>query len=168
MTDPDSAVRLTQDGEVDAIYNGIPDWVYEEEVLGTNTAMHTSPDGQLMLYAQFNDSQVTFKLSFAYLYYHSFFSHNFWLQKVQLRTKRAESTAMLTSPKGQFMLYAQFNDPQVNSPLRLRFSNLYNHSFIYLWLEKLQLRSKIAEFLPRWISTKLFKHGFTLVHPYTH
>ena len=113
---------------MDAIYNGIPDWVYEEEVLGTNTAMHTSPDGQFMLYAQFNDSQVTFKLSFAYLYYHSFFSHNFWLQKVQLRTKRAESTAMLTSPKGQFMLYTQFNDSQVKFKLSF-FANLYYHSF---------------------------------------
>ena len=64
MSDPDSAVRLTQNGEVDAIYNGIPDWVYEEEVLGTNTAMHTSPNGQFMLYAQFNDSKVKLKLSF--------------------------------------------------------------------------------------------------------
>ena len=37
----------------------ISDWVYEEEVLGTNTAMHISPDGRYLAYAQFNDTKVS-------------------------------------------------------------------------------------------------------------
>jgi len=45
---------------VDEIYNGIPDWVYEEEVLDTNKALHASPDGKFLAFAQFNDSMVNF------------------------------------------------------------------------------------------------------------
>ncbi len=63
VSDPDSSVELTSDGVVDAIYNGIPDWVYEEEVLSTNTAMHVSEDGKYLAYAQFNDTEVRFFLS---------------------------------------------------------------------------------------------------------
>jgi len=34
------------------------DWVYEEEVLGTNQAMYVSNDGKYLAYAQFNDTFV--------------------------------------------------------------------------------------------------------------
>ena len=50
--------QITFDGEVDTIYNGIPDWVYEEEILSTNKAMYFSSDGKNMAFAQFNDSLV--------------------------------------------------------------------------------------------------------------
>lgn len=60
VSNPDSVVQLTHDGSVDEIYNGIPDWVYEEEVLDTNKALHASPDGKFLAFAQFNDSMVNF------------------------------------------------------------------------------------------------------------
>ncbi|KAL5479676.1 hypothetical protein EMCRGX_G023232 [Ephydatia muelleri] len=37
---------------------GIPDWVYEEEVLSSNSAIWWAPDGVKILYAAFNDSLV--------------------------------------------------------------------------------------------------------------
>lgn len=49
---------ITSDGETDVIYNGVPDWVYEEEVLGTDAASWFSPNGEMLAYAKFNDSQV--------------------------------------------------------------------------------------------------------------
>ncbi|XP_035211112.1 venom dipeptidyl peptidase 4-like [Stegodyphus dumicola] len=52
--------RLTSDGENDVILNGIPDWVYEEEILGSNHAIWWSDDGTKIAYASFNDSAVDF------------------------------------------------------------------------------------------------------------
>lgn len=52
------AVQVTTSGEPDVIFNGVPDWVYEEEILGQNYAIWWSPDGQYFLFATFNDSQI--------------------------------------------------------------------------------------------------------------
>ena len=53
-----STVQITTDGIVDNFYNGIPDWVYEEEVLSTNKAMYYSSSGSKLAYAQFDDRLV--------------------------------------------------------------------------------------------------------------
>ncbi|KAI5632757.1 venom dipeptidyl peptidase 4 [Phthorimaea operculella] len=50
-------VQITDSG-VDAIYNGIPDWVYEEEVFGTNNAIWFSADGSKLAFATFDDTNV--------------------------------------------------------------------------------------------------------------
>ncbi|KAJ3655173.1 hypothetical protein Zmor_014310 [Zophobas morio] len=50
------ARRITNDGTF--IYNGIPDWVYEEEVFSSNKALWFSPDGTKLAYARFDDTQV--------------------------------------------------------------------------------------------------------------
>ncbi|XP_020277836.1 venom dipeptidyl peptidase 4 isoform X2 [Pseudomyrmex gracilis] len=50
--------RVTTSGESKDIYNGIPDWVYEEEVLSSATAMWYSPDGRHLAFATFNDTVV--------------------------------------------------------------------------------------------------------------
>merc|ERR1711892_587963 len=49
---------ITNDGEVDNVFNGIPDWVYEEEVLGVNYAHYINGEGSRIAFAQFNDSLV--------------------------------------------------------------------------------------------------------------
>ncbi|XP_061430519.1 dipeptidyl peptidase 4 [Lethenteron reissneri] len=54
------AVKVTTSGAYSQVYNGIPDWVYEEEMLGSNNAMWWSPDGQHLAYAEFNDTEVPF------------------------------------------------------------------------------------------------------------
>ncbi|XP_026313820.1 venom dipeptidyl peptidase 4-like [Hyposmocoma kahamanoa] len=52
------AIPITTNGEEYVIYNGIPDWVYEEEVFGSNNAMWFSADGTKLAYATFNDTEV--------------------------------------------------------------------------------------------------------------
>ncbi|KAM4697885.1 prolyl endopeptidase FAP-like [Rhinophrynus dorsalis] len=54
----ESAIALTQNGKENTIYNGIPDWVYEEEMLGTKSAIWWSPNGTFISYVQFNDTDV--------------------------------------------------------------------------------------------------------------
>lgn len=51
-------IIITSDGIPGVIYNGIPDWVYEEEVLGSDAASWFSPDGRNLAYVRFNDEDV--------------------------------------------------------------------------------------------------------------
>ncbi|KAH8293230.1 hypothetical protein KR018_000532 [Drosophila ironensis] len=50
--------RITHDAVPGVVYNGVPDWLYEEEILHANNAIWMSDNGQLMLYATFNDTHV--------------------------------------------------------------------------------------------------------------
>ncbi|XP_058063063.1 venom dipeptidyl peptidase 4 [Anopheles bellator] len=50
--------RLTKNAVPGIVYNGVPDWLYEEEILHANKAIWLSTDGHLMLYTTFNDSLV--------------------------------------------------------------------------------------------------------------
>ncbi|XP_038072589.1 inactive dipeptidyl peptidase 10-like isoform X2 [Patiria miniata] len=54
----DTAVRITETGEEGTIFNGIPDWVYEEELLSRDNAIYWSSDGTKLVYASFNDTDV--------------------------------------------------------------------------------------------------------------
>jgi dipeptidyl-peptidase-4 len=49
--------QMTNDGEVNKILNGIPDWVYEEE-FEFNRAFEWSPDSKQIAYIKFNEEQV--------------------------------------------------------------------------------------------------------------
>lgn len=58
--------RLTFTGVPDVIFNGVPDWVYEEEVLASAVAFWFSPDGRHLAFATYNDTRVK---DIAILYY---------------------------------------------------------------------------------------------------
>ncbi|KAK7126649.1 hypothetical protein R3I94_017982 [Phoxinus phoxinus] len=51
-------IQVTYDGAHNLILNGVPDWVYEEEMFSTNFALWWSPNGRFVAYAKFNDSKV--------------------------------------------------------------------------------------------------------------
>ncbi|XP_034243317.1 venom dipeptidyl peptidase 4 isoform X2 [Thrips palmi] len=55
-----ASVRITATGVQDTIYNGVPDWVYEEEVLSGNKALWFAPDGSRLAYVTYNDTAVPF------------------------------------------------------------------------------------------------------------
>ncbi|XP_076391296.1 dipeptidyl peptidase 10 isoform X3 [Megachile rotundata] len=50
--------RVTNTAVPGILSNGLPDWLYEEEILHCAEAIWMSPDGHMMLYASFNDSLV--------------------------------------------------------------------------------------------------------------
>ncbi|XP_030751090.1 venom dipeptidyl peptidase 4 isoform X2 [Sitophilus oryzae] len=52
--DSDQVVQLTN--TTGFITNGIPDWVYEEEIFGSNKAFWFSADGKKLAYIRFNDT----------------------------------------------------------------------------------------------------------------
>ncbi|EON69005.1 dipeptidyl peptidase 4 [Coniosporium apollinis CBS 100218] len=49
--------QITYDGGPD-VFNGVPDWVYEEEIFGTNSALWFSPDGEYLAFLSFNETGV--------------------------------------------------------------------------------------------------------------
>ncbi len=56
--------QITYDGKINAIINGAPDWVYEEE-FSFNRAYEWSPDGKYLAYMKFDESKVkTYTLKF--------------------------------------------------------------------------------------------------------
>ncbi|CAG5083318.1 Similar to DPP10: Inactive dipeptidyl peptidase 10 (Homo sapiens) [Cotesia congregata] len=50
--------RVTNTALPGILSNGLPDWLYEEEILRSSHAIWMSKDGHMMLYASFNDSLV--------------------------------------------------------------------------------------------------------------
>ena len=87
-------IRLTSTGVAGLIYNGVTDWLYQgksstifveffnkkknitEEILKSQTALWSSEDGFLLLYASFNDTNVGEMV-------HPWFSSNTLLQSGQ-------------------------------------------------------------------------------------
>ncbi|XP_078142321.1 inactive dipeptidyl peptidase 10-like [Centroberyx gerrardi] len=53
-----SSWRLTSSGQEGIVFNGISDWLYEEEVLHTQAAHWWSPDGSRLAYLTINDTLV--------------------------------------------------------------------------------------------------------------
>ncbi|XP_004372812.1 dipeptidyl aminopeptidase-like protein 6 isoform X1 [Trichechus manatus latirostris] len=51
-------IRVVSTGKEGVIYNGLSDWLYEEEILKTHIAHWWSPDGTRLAYATINDSRV--------------------------------------------------------------------------------------------------------------
>ncbi|KAI9219719.1 dipeptidyl peptidase IV N-terminal region-domain-containing protein [Blastocladiella britannica] len=58
-------LRITFDGSA-AVMSGVPDWVYEEEVLASSHALYWSPTGAHLAYLRFNDTGVPV---YSYPYY---------------------------------------------------------------------------------------------------
>ncbi|KAG0710834.1 Prolyl endopeptidase FAP [Chionoecetes opilio] len=55
--DLETMYRITDTGQIGSIFNAIPDWVYEEEILSSNSALWFSPDSRRIAFATFNDSR---------------------------------------------------------------------------------------------------------------
>ncbi|XP_039204575.1 dipeptidyl aminopeptidase-like protein 6 isoform X7 [Crotalus tigris] len=52
------AIRVVSTGKDKVIFNGLSDWLYEEEILKSQIAHWWSPDGTRLAYATINDSRV--------------------------------------------------------------------------------------------------------------
>lgn len=50
--------QITNTGVFGTIYNGVPDWVYEEEVFSSNKALWFSPSGNKLAFGYFDDSNT--------------------------------------------------------------------------------------------------------------
>ncbi len=55
--DKNTEIRITSDGKINSIINGIPDWVYEEE-FSFNRAFSWSPDGKYISFLRLDETNV--------------------------------------------------------------------------------------------------------------
>ncbi|KAF3196805.1 diacylglycerol pyrophosphate phosphatase [Orbilia oligospora] len=56
--------QITRDGGPDT-FNGVPDWVYEEEIFGDRKTLWWSPDGEYVAYLRFDETGVeTFRVPY--------------------------------------------------------------------------------------------------------
>lgn len=55
--DYDSEVQVTTDGQINAVINGVPDWVYEEE-FSTASSMTWAPDNSMLCFLRYDESAV--------------------------------------------------------------------------------------------------------------
>uniref|UniRef100_A0A8D0HNW1 Fibroblast activation protein alpha n=1 Tax=Sphenodon punctatus TaxID=8508 RepID=A0A8D0HNW1_SPHPU len=54
----DHPIKITTNGKENEIFNGIPDWVYEEEMLAVKYALWWSPNRRFLAYIEFNDTGI--------------------------------------------------------------------------------------------------------------
>jgi dipeptidyl-peptidase-4 len=52
-----TVTQITEDGGPD-MFHGVPDWIYEEEILGDRFALWFSPDGEYVAFLSFNETGV--------------------------------------------------------------------------------------------------------------
>ncbi|OZJ04293.1 hypothetical protein BZG36_02573 [Bifiguratus adelaidae] len=57
VTNLKTHIQVTDDGDKNT-FNGLPDWVYEEEVFGNDAALWWSPDATHVAYLRFNETEV--------------------------------------------------------------------------------------------------------------
>lgn len=50
--------RITYNGVPGVLFNGVPDWLYENEILHTEHSLWFSNDGKYLMYMTFNDTNV--------------------------------------------------------------------------------------------------------------
>ncbi|XP_023327805.1 dipeptidyl aminopeptidase-like protein 6 [Eurytemora carolleeae] len=50
--------RITSTGVEGVLFNGVPDWIYEEELLNSGSASWVSPGGTFLAFCTFNDTRV--------------------------------------------------------------------------------------------------------------
>lgn len=97
ITDLKNHTRITFDGSA-TIFNGVPDWVYEEEVFGKDYALWWSPDSTHLAYLRFNETAVP---EYHLQYYAS--SNNSYPDELTIKY-----------PK---VIYALFRPHNINDPL---------------------------------------------------
>ncbi|CAH1126725.1 unnamed protein product [Ceutorhynchus assimilis] len=84
----DLVCRITNTGQSNLIFNGVPDWLYENEILRSSHALWFSPDNYYLLYISFNDTNVG---EYSYAWYDSKNSNAIYPEVRSFRYPRVET-----------------------------------------------------------------------------
>ncbi|XP_025894386.1 dipeptidyl peptidase 4 [Nothoprocta perdicaria] len=142
------AVQITTNGEENKIFNGIPDWVYEEEMFGTHSALWWSPSGNFLAYASFNDTEVP-------LIEYSFYSEDTLQYPKTIRIPYPKAGAK--NPTVQFFIVdmqslPDFNSTEISPPAEIKSGDHYlsvvtwvtDERICLQWLRRIQNFSVLA------------------------
>ncbi|CAK8673111.1 unnamed protein product [Clavelina lepadiformis] len=134
---PTGMVRITHDGSKNQILNGLPDWVYEEEMVFTTNNIFWSPDSRFLAYLVTNDTLVD-KIEY------SVYGDFQYPDMVEVAYPKAGSA----NPTVSMKLYMAAHDSVISvaAPVELvgsehLFSRFYWHpdsnSFIIYWMNRI-------------------------------
>lgn len=169
--------RITKDGIPGVIFNGIPDWLYEHEILKTDHSLWFSNDGKFLMYATYNDTNVG---EYKYPWYDSANPTAKYPQIRNVRypkvdTPNPEVTVHVVNLKRPKYLFPQPVKPtnSVETDSYITHVSWYsNHQVAVVWLNRRQNVSVIATCKsPNFTCTNLYiekaECGWTepIVHP---
>ncbi|NXN69773.1 DPP4 peptidase, partial [Himantopus himantopus] len=129
-------VQITENGEENKIFNGIPDWVYEEEMFGTHSALWWSPSGDFVAYAAFNDTEVP-------VIEYSFYSEDTLQYPKTVRIPYPKAGA--TNPTVQFFivdtrLSSYFRSAEISPPAEIQSGDHYLSVVTWVTDERISLQ----------------------------
>merc|ERR1712127_178086 len=90
-----SVTKITSDGLDNEIYNGLPEWVYEEEMLGTNHATYWSPEGTQIMFVKFQTQTTQDRLDGdrdAHIYKYSWYGQEQYPETKEISFSKAGTT----------------------------------------------------------------------------
>ncbi|XKL68722.1 hypothetical protein PGB90_006491 [Kerria lacca] len=109
-------IRITKTGIRNLIYNGIPDWLYQEEIfLDPSKAYWPSADGSLLLFATFNDSNVE---NFEYPWMEDGFQNVDPMKLIYTKSVRYP-TPGTNIPKAELWLFNITLSNETSSPIKI-------------------------------------------------
>ncbi|XP_078045888.1 venom dipeptidyl peptidase 4 [Augochlora pura] len=141
--------RLTYTGVPDVIFNGVPDWVYEEEVLSSATALWFSPDGSHLAFATYNDTGVR---DMAMLYYgRPGVLADQYPKEVKIKYPKAGSPNPIVSLTvvdldDPFSELVNLQPPVVDEEYILYTVNWWNQHVMATWTNRVQNRSILVRY----------------------
>ncbi|NXX86364.1 DPP4 peptidase, partial [Urocolius indicus] len=142
------SVQITNSGEENKIFNGIPDWVYEEEMFSSRFALWWSPNGKFLAYATFNDTEVP-------VIEYSFYSEDTLQYPKTVRFPYPKAGA--TNPTVQFFIVdattlSAFHPAEISPPEEIESEDHYLSAVTWVtdericvqWLRRIQNFSVLA------------------------
>ncbi|XP_066258567.1 inactive dipeptidyl peptidase 10 isoform X2 [Euwallacea similis] len=139
----DLVCRITNTGFPNKLFNGIPDWLYEIEILRTSHTLWFSPDGYYLMFLSFNNSNVG---EYSYAWYDSKNSEAIYPEVRSFRYPKVETpnsmaTAWivnLTTPKYLFPFQLKPTN-SVDSDSYITSAQFHGyHNVDIIWLNRAQ------------------------------
>lgn len=160
-----SVTKITSDGLDNEIYNGLPEWVYEEEMLGTNNAIYWSPEGTQIMFVKFQTQTTQDRLDGnrdAHIYKYSWYGQEQYPETKEISFSKAGTTPPTnklymfdTTTKANVELGNQGFDGEENYFARCDWLNEDN--LVVVWTTRIQDKS-VGHFF-------LKKEGSWILHP---
>merc|ERR1719317_150042 len=145
LSDPANITQITNNGEINKIFNGVPDWVYEEEMVFSRDVIYWSPTSNLIGYLVTNDTDVE-QVEF------SMYNNGQYPKTVKVAYPKAGSS----NSKVELKVYDVINGKIYNSlvPTELAdqdhlFSRLYwmpgSDVYLVYWLNRISSKSVVQK-----------------------
>ncbi|XP_014247731.1 venom dipeptidyl peptidase 4 isoform X2 [Cimex lectularius] len=168
--------RITRTGRPGSIYNGVPDWVYEEEIFNSNKALWFSPDGNYLAYATFNDSRTPV-MNIPYYGLPGDLRYQY-MQAINIRYPKTgrpnPTTALSLTDLAHLQVHKTIKEYDLPARATLKEAVLYKvnwagpSNLIYIWMNRIQNEAEIFQYSTTTAQLRQLmglqeKHGWVII-----